>query len=188
MNPRSGAGTLDREGAIGAHRLVEVLSLEKLHDDVERAVFELTVQEDLSRVGMCQLTHGTRFAAESRDQVGAIGQAWDGGDLDRRPSGSWPAEAPGTPTSHATRAYLLENLELTVQDLASDERVLRRHESSGKWYHGSGRAIMVVQVVILEICRLCSRIRGLPPRVRRTQRGLPDAIAKAFGRLSRGAR
>ena len=37
---------LDRERPLGAHGLVQVLALEELHDDVERAVLELAVEED----------------------------------------------------------------------------------------------------------------------------------------------
>ena len=41
---------LDRHRAFRAHRLVEVLALEVLHHDVERAVLELAVEEHLHRV------------------------------------------------------------------------------------------------------------------------------------------
>jgi hypothetical protein len=58
---------LHRHRAFLADRLVEVLALEQLHHDVERAVLlELPVHEDLRRVGMSQLAHRAGFAAESR--------------------------------------------------------------------------------------------------------------------------
>jgi hypothetical protein len=65
---------LDRDRALAAHRLVEVLALEVLHHDVERAVFELAVQEDAHRVGVLQVAHRAGFTAEARHQILAVGE------------------------------------------------------------------------------------------------------------------
>ncbi len=65
---------LSRDGAVLAHGLIEILALEHLHHDVQRAVFfHLPVHEHLHGVRVRQLAHGARLAAKARREVFAIG-------------------------------------------------------------------------------------------------------------------
>ena len=120
-----GQRPLDGERPLGAHRLVEVLALEELHDDVERAVLELAEHEHLHGVRVRQLAHRARLAPEARHEVLPVGEL--------RVEDLHPHHAVHlglqrlVDGAHPARADLLEDLELAVQDVASDERVLRAH-------------------------------------------------------------
>ncbi len=118
-----GQGAGDREGTFGADRLIEVLPLQELHDDVERAVLELTVEEDLGRVGVRQVAHRPGLAAEARDEILPVDQL---GVEDLHPDHAVHRRLRRlVDGAHAPRADLLEDLELSVQDLTSDERIER---------------------------------------------------------------
>ena len=71
---RIGSARSTGSGPFGAHHLVEVLPLQVLHHDVERAVLELAVEEHLHGVRVREVAHRPRLAAEARDQVFAVGE------------------------------------------------------------------------------------------------------------------
>ncbi len=122
---RIGRAAIHREGALGAHGLVQVLALEELHDDVERPVLELAVPEDPHGVRVGQVHHGAGLATKARDEVLAIGEL--------RMEDLHPHHALHLALqrlvhgAHPARADLLKDLVLAVQDVASDERILRAH-------------------------------------------------------------
>jgi hypothetical protein len=108
-------------GPSRAHRLVEVLALEVLHHDVERAVLELAVEEHLHGVRVGEVAHRARLAAEARDEVLAVRELRME-DLDRHHPVHRRLRAPCRRT-HASGADLLLHEELPVQDGAADVRM-----------------------------------------------------------------
>src|SRR6476660_4668677 len=66
-------GEKDRERPVIAHRLVEVLSLEMLHDDERRTVGKRANVEDTRHVLAFDLHRGASFARETTHQL-LVGQ------------------------------------------------------------------------------------------------------------------
>jgi hypothetical protein len=64
------SSTLESHWTLALCYLMEIEPLEVLHNDVEGAVIELSVEEDLHRVGVGQSAHGSRLSAETGDEVG----------------------------------------------------------------------------------------------------------------------
>ena len=142
-----------REGPLVAHRLIQVPALQELHDDVERTVFELSVEEHFDGVRVRQMAHRSSFAPEARDEIFAIGEL--------RVEDFHPHHAVHlrlerlVDGAHPARPDLLKDLELAVQDVASDERILRAHGlTQAKWYHESARGIIQPRRMALRSRRL----------------------------------
>ena len=123
-----GKRPLHRERPLGAHRLVQVLPLEELHDDVERPVVELAEHEHLHGVRVRELAHRPRLAPEAGHEVLPVRELGME-DLHAHHPVHLGLERL-VDRAHAARADLLQDLELAVQDVASDERVLRAHGGS----------------------------------------------------------
>jgi hypothetical protein len=120
--------TGDDERPLRPHRLVQVLALEELHDDVERAVLELAEMKDPDRVRVRQLAHRPGFAPEPTDEVFPVGELRVE-DLDPHHAIHLGLMSL-VDRAHPPGPHLLENLEGPVQYGASDERVRRGHGAS----------------------------------------------------------
>jgi hypothetical protein len=127
-------GSLVRERTLLADDLVQVLAVQELHHDVERAVLQLAVQEHLHGVLVRQVAHRPGFAAEAGRQVLPVRELGvkdlhRDEPVERRLRGS-------VDRAHAARADLLLDQELTVQHRTANVRIGgfllgRRHTKPG---------------------------------------------------------